>query len=173
MNLEQVKEHFKNAKEVKCVHDGKIFNIDVGGHFEEAEKGERYSFEFNEIQEACDCAILFGYNSRGECELAKIISYKDDLEEVSEKIDTKNQFKKVADSMASLLEYKNEKYGNAVLEPVNIFSGKCKAGTRLDDKLSRIKNNKELLKNDVSDLIGYLMLACVENGWDNFDEFKD
>ena len=75
--------------------------------------------------------------------------------------------------MASLLEYKNEKYGNAVLEPVNIFSGKCKAGTRLDDKLSRIKNNKELLKNDVSDLIGYLMLTCVENGWDNFDEFKD
>ena len=168
MNLEEVKEHFKNAKEVKCASDGKIYNIDVEGSFDADFPNERVDFDFEERQRGDSYVVLFIDNR-----LAEIISYKDDLEKVSEKIDTKNQFKKVADSMASLLEYKNEKYGNAVLEPVNIFSGKCKAGTRLDDKLSRIKNNKELLKNDVSDLIGYLMLTCIENGWDNFDEFKD
>lgn len=84
-----------------------------------------------------------------------------------------NDFKTITDSISSLLEYKNEKYGNAVLEPLNIFTGKCKTGTRLDDKLSRVKNGKELKKNDVSDLIGYLVLTCKEKGWNNFDEFKD
>ena len=82
-------------------------------------------------------------------------------------------FKKITDSIASLLKYKNEKYGNSALEPMNIFQGKCKVGQRLDDKLARVKNGKELKKNDIADLIGYLTLTCVEKGWDNFDEFKD
>jgi hypothetical protein len=166
MNLEEVKEHFKNAKTVKCASDNEFYNIDVEGSFDAM--FDRVDFEFAVKQKGEDCVVLSISNR-----LAEIISYKDDLEKVSEKIDTKNQFKKVADSMASLLEYKNEKYGNAVLDPLTIFSGKCKAGTRIDDKLGRIRNNKELLKNDVSDLIGYLMLTCIENGWDNFDEFKD
>lgn len=84
-----------------------------------------------------------------------------------------NQFKEITDSIASLLQYKNEKYGNSALEPLEIFGGKCKVGTRIDDKLARIKNSKELLKNDISDLIGYAVLICKENGWTNFDEFKD
>jgi hypothetical protein len=84
-----------------------------------------------------------------------------------------DKFGPVLKSMKSLLEYKNEKYGNSALEPMDIFQGKCKVGQRLDDKLARIKNSDELKKNDVADLIGYLTLACVENGWDNFDEFKD
>lgn len=166
MNLEKVEEHFKNAKEVRCAYSNKIFNIDVRCSFYRI-FGDIFIY-LNKKQHGFGVVCLCDNSN-----LAEIISYKDNLEEVPEKIDTKNQFKKVADSMASLLEYKNEKYGNAVLEPVNIFSGKCKAGTRLDDKLSRIKNNEKLLKNDVSDLIGYLMLTCVENGWDNFDEFKD
>lgn len=87
--------------------------------------------------------------------------------------DTKNVFDRTLSSIADLLKYKNAKYGNSVLDPLEIFKGKCKAGDRIDDKLSRIKTSKELRKNDVSDLIGYLVLTCVENNWDNFDEFKD
>ena len=87
--------------------------------------------------------------------------------------DTQNVFDKTLSSLADLLKYKNTKYGNSVLDPLEIFKGKCKAGDRIDDKLSRIKTSKELRKNDVSDLIGYLVLTCVENNWDNFDEFKD
>lgn len=84
-----------------------------------------------------------------------------------------NDFKQITDSIASLLQYKNEKYGNSALEPLNVFQGKCKVGQRLDDKLARVKNNNTLQKNDVADLIGYLFLVCKENNWTNFDEFKD
>lgn len=87
--------------------------------------------------------------------------------------DTQNVFDKTLSSLADLLKYKNEKYGNSALEPLQIFGNKCKVGTRLDDKLARVKNSTELKKNDIADLIGYLTLICVENNWDNFEEFKD
>ena len=35
MNLEQVKEYFKNAKEVKCLINGKIYDISEDGYFAE------------------------------------------------------------------------------------------------------------------------------------------
>lgn len=92
---------------------------------------------------------------------------EDDLEMIA------SDFKQITNSISDLLEYKNKKYGNAVLEPLQIFSGKCKAGTRLDDKLGRVKNSGELRKNDVIDLIGYLILTCKEFGWTDFSEFKD
>ena len=84
-----------------------------------------------------------------------------------------DKFGPVLESIKSLLDYKNEKYGNSALEPMDIFQGKCKVGQRLDDKLARVKNGDVLKKNDVADLIGYLTLVCVEKGWNNFDEFKD
>ena len=88
-------------------------------------------------------------------------------------LSSKPDFKKITDSIADLLLYKNIKYGNAALEPMDIFQGKCKVGQRLDDKIARVKNNAELQKNDIADLIGYLALVCVEKEWDNFDEFMD
>tara|TARA_R110000787_G_scaffold261187_1_gene366488 strand:- start:1498 stop:1974 length:477 start_codon:yes stop_codon:yes gene_type:complete len=95
-------------------------------------------------------------------------------EESKQDIQSFGEFGKILSSINSLLEYKNEKYGNAALEPLGIFEGKCKVGQRLDDKLARVKNSKgDLKKNDVADLIGYLTLVCKEKGWENFDEFKD
>lgn len=88
-------------------------------------------------------------------------------------LNNSNEFRTIVNSIASLLEYKDEKYGNAVSNPLEIFAGKCKAGTRLDDKLSRVKNGETLRKNDIADIIGYLVHVCVENGWNNFDEYKD
>ena len=84
---------------------------------------------------------------------------------------------KVFDSMKSLLIEKNKRYGDAALAPKNIFS-KLDAGegikVRLDDKLSRIINNKsEVRKNDVADLIGYLILYCVSQDWLDFSELLD
>jgi hypothetical protein len=79
-------------------------------------------------------------------------------------------------ALNDLSQYKNSKYGNSGLEPINVFS-KADAETgllqRIDDKVARIKNSPELRKNDVSDMIGYLVLLCVKKGWTNFDEFKD
>lgn len=94
------------------------------------------------------------------------------VDKIDETIE-KSDFKTILDSIGSLLEYKNSNYGNAVLEPLSIFAGKTKAGVRLDDKLSRIKNSETLRKNDVVDVLGYLVLICKENNWTDFDEFKD
>jgi hypothetical protein len=83
---------------------------------------------------------------------------------------------KVCDAVKELLLYKNDKYGNSALEPLNTFSKLDAANSiavRLDDKLARIKNSDSLRKNDVSDLIGYLALLCVSEGWTDFKEFMD
>ncbi len=84
-----------------------------------------------------------------------------------------NSFKEITSNLADLLEYKNKKYGKSALNPINIFNGKTKVGQRIDDKISRIKNSDKLHKNDVADLIGYLVLVCQENEWTTFEEFKD
>tara|TARA_R110002020_G_scaffold392352_1_gene602614 strand:+ start:3593 stop:4054 length:462 start_codon:yes stop_codon:yes gene_type:complete len=86
---------------------------------------------------------------------------------------TKGKFEGILSSINDLLEYKNAKYGNAALEPLNIFSEFGAIGQRLDDKLARVKNCEELRKNDIVDIIGYLVLLCKEHGWESFDEFKD
>lgn len=65
----------------------------------------------------------------------------------------------------SLLLKKNISYGDSALSPLRLFS---KADVeeqllvRIDDKLSRLKNNQKFLgDNDVDDLIGYLILLKV------------
>lgn len=85
----------------------------------------------------------------------------------------KGEFDDILDSLKSLLDYKNKQYGNSALQPMKVFSGKCKVGQRIDDKLSRVANSKELRTNDVVDILGYLVLVCKEKGWDNFDKFMD
>lgn len=69
MNLEKVKEHFKNAKEVRCLYDNKIFNIDVEGEFKE-ECGDIY-FSFNRIQKNVSGVYLYY-----KMDVADIFSYK-------------------------------------------------------------------------------------------------
>ena len=83
-------------------------------------------------------------------------------------------------SMAHLLVAKNQRYGNSALEPMRVFSNADPAAgilVRLDDKLSRIKyasNEGNLLrKNDIADMIGYLILYCVKQGWTDFDDLID
>ena len=82
----------------------------------------------------------------------------------------------VCDNIKSFLLIKNHRYGNSALCPVGIFS-KIDAGSqicnRIDNKLSRIKNAKDLRKNDVVDLIGYLVLLLIQKGWVTFDELID
>jgi|JI10StandDraft_1071094.scaffolds.fasta_scaffold1145397_1 hypothetical protein len=79
----------------------------------------------------------------------------------------------IAQSIGNLLEYKNKKYGNSALAPLDVFKGKCTVGDTIDHKLARVKNSQVLSKNDVTDTIGYLILVCKEMGWETFDEFKD
>lgn len=85
----------------------------------------------------------------------------------------KGEFDDILDSLKSLLDYKNKQYGNSALQPMKVFSGKCKVGQRIDDKIARVANSKELRTNDVVDILGYLVLVCKEKGWDNFNKFMD
>ena len=80
------------------------------------------------------------------------------------------------DNMKSLLIAKNRNYGDAAFKPRKIFYKGEQKNTipqRLDEKLARIENSQELRKNDVADLIGYLTLLCIQNGWTNFNDLID
>ena len=97
----------------------------------------------------------------------------DSIKKASNKEQEKGEFDDILDSLRRLLNHKNKQYGNSALQPMNVFSGKCKVGQRIDDKLARVANSKELRTNDIVDILGYLVLICKEKGWDNFDEFLD
>lgn len=71
---------------------------------------------------------------------------------------------------------KNKRYGDSALYPLGIFSKvssneqiKC----RLDDKLSRVRNSNDLRKNDVCDIIGYLVLLCITENWLEYEDLLD
>lgn len=83
--------------------------------------------------------------------------------------EVQNKIKEIGEALTEMLIEKNKRYGNSALDPSNVF---YKGGStssiciRIDDKLSRIKNNNgEPKLNDVADLIGYLILYLVDMGW--------
>jgi hypothetical protein len=84
-----------------------------------------------------------------------------------------NDFNTILSSIGEVLTEKNKRYGGSALNPISVFAGKSKVGQRADDKVSRIKNSDVLRKNDVADLIGYLVLMCQENGWHDFKDQID
>jgi len=73
--------------------------------------------------------------------------------------------------IAQLLIDKNISYGNSALEPTRIFSTADPAEqlkVRIDDKLSRVKNNQGFSgDNDIDDLIGYLVLYKIAKAKSN------
>ena len=75
------------------------------------------------------------------------------------------EIRKVCDDIAELLITKNRKYGNSALQPSRIFSKASpieQINVRIDDKLSRIKNQQEDEDEDVEkDLVGYIVLKMV------------
>lgn len=73
-NIEQIKERFKNAKEVRCPYDDKIFNLNAKGVFKEHE-GDLV-FKFDEPQNGINDVFLYY-----ERKFAEIISYNKDTPE--------------------------------------------------------------------------------------------
>ena len=79
---------------------------------------------------------------------------------------TKNSIKRKCNELMELLLYKNEKYGNSALEPLQIFS---KAGPvaglkmQIDHKLKRIMNAGlvDATEDTLQDLAGYLILLMI------------
>ena len=79
---------------------------------------------------------------------------------------TKAKIKSKCKKLQDLLLEKNDKYGDASLKPINIFS-KVNAVTsikaRIDDKLKRISNAGILddTEDTLQDLAGYLILLMI------------
>jgi len=92
-------------------------------------------------------------------------------------IDREREISAIFDGLKALIVEKNKRYGDSALEPVRLFAHNIRPGDairiRLDDKLARIKNSGELRKNDVADLMGYLCLLCISEGWTDFDDLLD
>ena len=91
-------------------------------------------------------------------------------------MNTEEKIEILFDNFKEFLKEKNRRYGDSALTPIQIFS---KSGAdnqirnRLDDKLNRIKNAKELKKNDVSDIFGYIALLLIQNEWIEFKDLLD
>lgn len=77
----------------------------------------------------------------------------------------KDKISYVCDSIRDMLLDKNESYGNSALDPVRIFSDADadeQLLVRIDDKLSRIMRGNEYVgDDDITDLIGYLILLKI------------
>jgi len=82
-------------------------------------------------------------------------------------------FKDIALGISEMLEIKDKAYGNAALKPLEIFARHHPYGSRLDEKLARVKNCDELRKNDVADILGGLMLICKDKEWFSFKDLID
>lgn len=91
-------------------------------------------------------------------------------------MNTQEKIDYLFDNFKEFLKEKNRRYGDSALNPSNVFS-KVDAFNqicnRLDDKLSRIKESKELRKNDVSDVFGYIALLLISKDWMEFDDLLD
>jgi hypothetical protein len=79
------------------------------------------------------------------------------------------------DEIKELLLQKNRRYGDSAINPIRIFSKSDpleQIKVRLDDKLSRIRNQQDDEDEDViTDLIGYLVLykvACMQQNQMDF-----
>ena len=79
------------------------------------------------------------------------------------------------DAIKALLLEKNRKYGDSALNPVRVFSKSDsmeQIRVRIDDKLSRLRNQQADEDEDViDDLIGYLVLLKVAQMQQNRMDF--
>jgi hypothetical protein len=84
---------------------------------------------------------------------------------ISKDLDTIEEVKYILNEIYKMLDEKNKAYGDSALNPIRLFSranAQEALRVRIDDKLSRIKN-QDLNDNEdsIADLIGYLVLLKV------------
>jgi hypothetical protein len=95
-------------------------------------------------------------------------------------LSTQEKIDIVMKNFSEFLKEKNRRYGDSALNPKQIFSqipASEQLKNRLDDKLSRIetatRNGQQLKKNDVADVLGYIVLILIQNNWLEFEDLLD
>lgn len=85
------------------------------------------------------------------------------------------KIQKITQELNLLLQVKNERYGDSALQPLEGIKYTAEDGIkiRLADKVKRIINSEELRKNDVADVLGYLVLLCIDKDWIQFRDLID
>lgn len=78
------------------------------------------------------------------------------------------QIRRACDEVCELLQKKNASYGDALSNPIRVFSDldpETSIRSRIDDKLSRIRNAGlgDDTEDTLLDLIGYLILLRIEH----------
>lgn len=88
---------------------------------------------------------------------------------------TKWKIEQVTESVKDTLIEKNNRYGDSALEPLEGIKYTAEDGIkiRLVDKVKRVINSEDLRKNDVFDILGYIILLCISKGWVNFKDQLD
>lgn len=95
---------------------------------------------------------------------------------MSDNLNTREKIEKFNMNFANFLKEKNKRYGDSALNAVKIFSKietENQICIRLDDKINRVINGKELKKNDICDILGYLELLCIQKDWIDFTDLLD
>lgn len=80
---------------------------------------------------------------------------------------TQDKIKELYTALMEMQLEKNRNYGDAALSPMKVFTmvkPESSICVRLDDKLNRVRNADVLRKNDLCDLVGYLILLLIEEG---------
>ena len=87
-------------------------------------------------------------------------------------IEKEKNVKDVFEGLNKLYEYKNKVYGNSALEPLDIFSKIHPYGSRIDEKLARMKNidllDDKAIKNILADIIVGLGIICKDKQYFDF-----
>ena len=114
-----------------------------------------------------------------KCPVCKRIDCKceDKLIHPKEDYNTQDKIVKLMNNFRDFLLEKNKRYGDSALNPLSIFS-KAEPNNRLcrriDEKLQRILNSEDgLRKNDVSDIMGYIILLLIDKNWTDFKDQID
>lgn len=91
------------------------------------------------------------------------------------KVNTSWKIEQITSSLNELLQEKNKRYGDSALSPLEGIKYTAEDGIkiRLADKVKRIINSEDLRKNDISDVMGYLVLLCADKDWVNFKDLID
>lgn len=76
----------------------------------------------------------------------------------------KEKIDNIINGIKSILKTKNANYGNAAMVPLNAFykgNSATSISIRIDDKIQRILNSEKKRKNDIVDLLGYIILFTI------------